>query len=399
MLVPGGEDVFRSLGEDRWARCGENPVRLLHEASEEALPRAAGDSALIARLTALEAAFAHDLERPSAGPFAPDRPIAFVCAEYGVHQSLPMYSGGLGALAGDLLKEASDQALPLVAIGLLYRQGCFRQRLDASGWHQEYWVDVDPDLLPAAPCAVRMVSRSPSRSRSRARRSEHRSGALPSAALRCFCLMPIARRTGASSAGSRPSSTWATRSRVLRNTPCSESAASAHWPRWAWSPAVLHLNEGHGAFAALDKSSRLMPCRSHFTRRKWREDSGPSRRSQLVIRVDEADAQRPALAVGADDDIPDLHRMGEQVELTRRGANCPGWLTRGHVAGQSVSIALRSGPSVRRSVVDLKLIRITPPDALALDLLARLVHRHERSFSWIVFGDDKARHSSSPGIA
>jgi starch phosphorylase len=147
---PGGKDVFRSIDEDRWARCGENPVRLLHEVSGEALARATDDSALIARLTELEEAFAHDLARPSAGPFAPDRPIAFVCAEYGVHQSLPMYSGGLGALAGDLLKEASDQALPMVAIGLLYRQGYFRQRLEASGWQQEYWVDVDPDLLPAA---------------------------------------------------------------------------------------------------------------------------------------------------------------------------------------------------------------------------------------------------------
>jgi glucan phosphorylase len=63
---------------------------------------------------------------------------------------LRCYSGGLGGLAGDLLKEASDRALPLVAVGLLYRQGYFRQRLDVSGWQQEYWVDIDPERLPAA---------------------------------------------------------------------------------------------------------------------------------------------------------------------------------------------------------------------------------------------------------
>jgi len=83
------------------------------------------------------------------GP-SPDHPVAFFCAEYGVHQSLPVYSGGLGALAGDFLKEASDRALPMVAVGLMYRQGYFRQRVDVTGWQQEYWVDTDPERLPAA---------------------------------------------------------------------------------------------------------------------------------------------------------------------------------------------------------------------------------------------------------
>ena len=91
-----------------------------------------------------------DLGRASVGPVAAEHPIAFFCAEYGVHRSLPIYSGGLGGLAGDLLKEASDRALPLVAVGLMYRQGYFRQRLDVSGWQQEYWIDSDPDRLPAA---------------------------------------------------------------------------------------------------------------------------------------------------------------------------------------------------------------------------------------------------------
>ena len=141
----GGKDVFRSIDEGRWELCGENPVRLLQEVSGGALGRAAGDPALPARVAALEDAFAADLRRPPEGPVAPERPIAFFCAEYGVHQSLPIYSGGLGALAGDLLKEASDQALPLVAVGLMYRQGYFRQRLEVSGWQQEYWIDIGRD--------------------------------------------------------------------------------------------------------------------------------------------------------------------------------------------------------------------------------------------------------------
>ena len=147
---PGGKEVFRSIDPDRWELCGENPVRLLQEVSGEALARAAGDPALLARIASLEAAFAVDLGRASVGSVASERPIAFFCAEYGVHRSLPIYSGGLGGLAGDLLKEASDRALPLVAVGLMYRQGYFRQRLDISGWQHEYWIDIDPERLPAA---------------------------------------------------------------------------------------------------------------------------------------------------------------------------------------------------------------------------------------------------------
>ena len=147
---PGGKEAFGSIDPDRWELCGENPVRLLQETSGEALARAAADSALLARIASLEDAFAADLKRASVGPVASDRPIAFFCAEYGVHRSLPIYSGGLGGLAGDLLKEASDRALPLVAVGLMYRQGYFRQRLDVSGWQQEYWIDSDPERLPAA---------------------------------------------------------------------------------------------------------------------------------------------------------------------------------------------------------------------------------------------------------
>ena len=147
---PGGKEVFRSIDQDRWELCGENPVRLLQEVSSETLARAASDRDLLARIAALEDGFAADLARPAQGPVTRDRPIAFFCAEYGVHPSLPIYSGGLGALAGDILKEASDRALSLVAVGLLYRQGYFRQRLDVSGWQQEYWIDIDPERLPAA---------------------------------------------------------------------------------------------------------------------------------------------------------------------------------------------------------------------------------------------------------
>ncbi len=76
--------------------------------------------------------------------------MAFLCAEFAVHTSLPIYAGGLGVLAGDILKEASDLAVPMVAVGLLYRQGYFLQRMDRTGYQHEYWIPLDPDRVPAA---------------------------------------------------------------------------------------------------------------------------------------------------------------------------------------------------------------------------------------------------------
>jgi starch phosphorylase len=148
--LPGGPELFAALDPARFELSGQNPVRLLQELSGTAIHRACGDAELLAQAAALEGAVAADLERPFDPRLDAERPVAFLCAEYGVHVSLPVYSGGLGALAGDLLKEASDCAIPLVAVGLMYRKGYFRQRIDASGWQHEYWVDTDPDRLPAA---------------------------------------------------------------------------------------------------------------------------------------------------------------------------------------------------------------------------------------------------------
>jgi starch phosphorylase len=149
--LPGGDDFFRALDPLRWEQCGENPVRLLQEVSPLRLQRLAADAGAMDRARALVQALDADLERPAAdGPATPERPIVYFSAEYGVHRSLPIYAGGLGVLAGDFLKEASDRALPFVGVGLLYSQGYLHQRLDPSGWQHEYWIDADAERLPAA---------------------------------------------------------------------------------------------------------------------------------------------------------------------------------------------------------------------------------------------------------
>jgi starch phosphorylase len=149
--LDGAPELFAAIDLDRFDACAGNPVRLLQETSLRSLARAAADDRVVERARALHAEMAADLERPADTTVVSEsRPVAFFCAEYGVHASLPVYSGGLGALAGDLLKEASDRALPMVAVGLMYGKGYFRQRVDAGGWQHEYWVSTDPERLPAA---------------------------------------------------------------------------------------------------------------------------------------------------------------------------------------------------------------------------------------------------------
>ena len=147
--MPGGPDVFRDVDPYRWSMRRENPIRLLVDSPDDALIEAAKDRSLVARAEAMEQTLKAELADPVAtGSNA--RPIVFLCAEYGIHRSLPTYAGGLGVLAGDVLKEASDRHLPMVGVGILYRQGYFHQRVDTSGWQHEYWIESDPDRLPAA---------------------------------------------------------------------------------------------------------------------------------------------------------------------------------------------------------------------------------------------------------
>ncbi|MFN2451698.1 MAG: alpha-glucan family phosphorylase [Candidatus Dormibacteria bacterium] len=143
--------LFRELSPARWETVGENPVRLLEELPPERLDVLAGLPSLTERVARAADALADELRRPQdASSFSRQRPICFLCAEFGLHRSLPIYSGGLGVLAGDILKESSDRALPLIGVGLLYRQGYFQQRVDRAGQQHEYWVALDPEMLPMA---------------------------------------------------------------------------------------------------------------------------------------------------------------------------------------------------------------------------------------------------------
>ncbi|HYH87319.1 MAG TPA: alpha-glucan family phosphorylase [Pyrinomonadaceae bacterium] len=150
-----GSSIFRDLDQEVWNECEHNPRRLLREISQYNLMRMATDPVYIERVRrigesfdAYMAAGAHTWAAARAREITHERPVAYLCAEFGVHHSLPLYSGGLGILAGDHLKSASDLGLPLVAIGLLYHHGYFRQRLRRDGWQEETYSQIDVEDLP-----------------------------------------------------------------------------------------------------------------------------------------------------------------------------------------------------------------------------------------------------------
>ncbi len=154
--------LFQNISPETWERYGHNPVAVLESASYERLTQLAEDPFYIKQVAALAAEFdaymtqqdtwvsrvAPQMSRDADGKYSVQRPIAYFCAEFGIHESLPVYSGGLGILAGDHLKSASDLGVPLVGVGLLYRQGYFRQRLSRSGWQEDYYIDNPFHQMP-----------------------------------------------------------------------------------------------------------------------------------------------------------------------------------------------------------------------------------------------------------
>ncbi|BCM69570.1 MULTISPECIES: glycosyltransferase family 1 protein [Streptomyces] len=144
-------DLFQSVCPEAWAGSGGDPVRLLGSVRPARLAELAGDRRFLRRLTAA----ADDLDDYLTG----DRwyqeqagglpgAVAYFSPEFGITAALPQYSGGLGILAGDHLKAASDLGVPLIGVGLLYRHGYFRQTLSRDGWQQEHYPVLDPNELP-----------------------------------------------------------------------------------------------------------------------------------------------------------------------------------------------------------------------------------------------------------
>jgi len=144
--------LFSRLDPELWAEVGHSPRALLRSIEQAELDAAAADAAFGEAYDRVMAEYdAYRAPAQAEPPLAAGECVAYFCAEFGLHESLPTYSGGLGILAGDHCKSASDARLPFVAVGLLYRQGYFQQTIDAEGRQQARFSDIEIEDLPVDP--------------------------------------------------------------------------------------------------------------------------------------------------------------------------------------------------------------------------------------------------------
>jgi starch phosphorylase len=150
---PRAQAIFEEFSPLTWEATNHNPIAVRKQFSETELCARLGDKDFLDRLLTVLESFetymghkSHILNTKTGKKIS--NPIAYFCAEFGIHECLPFYSGGLGVLAGDHVKSASDLGLPLVAVGLFYRQGYFQQNIDPNGYQQESYPTTDPANIP-----------------------------------------------------------------------------------------------------------------------------------------------------------------------------------------------------------------------------------------------------------
>jgi starch phosphorylase len=147
--------LFRRIDDDLFDNVENNPVKLLSAVEQSRLEQLENDDGFLIHMDRVAEAFNNYLTAQTwfqeNYPTAKDFRVAYLSAEFGLHESVPIYSGGLGLLAGDHLKAASDLGLPLIGVGLMYREGYFRQYLNVDGWQQESYPENDFFNLPVVP--------------------------------------------------------------------------------------------------------------------------------------------------------------------------------------------------------------------------------------------------------
>ena len=153
---PKARELFRALDYNLWRLSNHNPVRILRVISKERLEWAANSPRFLDMYDNLLWLYDRDMSKDGTWittqyPESSDHIVAYFSAEFAIHNSLPIYAGGLGVLAGDLSKEASDLGLPLIAVGFMYPQGYFHQHIEADGWQNEINEQLDFSIAPIVP--------------------------------------------------------------------------------------------------------------------------------------------------------------------------------------------------------------------------------------------------------
>jgi len=145
------QGLFRRIDLNAWESCGRNPILFITLVSQSRLEELAVNDSFLAHLHHVQELFDERVSTPAEEgfpQFGKNEVIGYFSMEFGIHESLPLFAGGLGVLAGDHLKAASSMGLPLTGVGLLYHEGYFRQYLDHNGWQQEEYPKTDLYHLP-----------------------------------------------------------------------------------------------------------------------------------------------------------------------------------------------------------------------------------------------------------
>ena len=249
--------LFRDLDPVRWSQLNHNPVRLLAEIPLQDLEHRAQELSLHSRINyayrRLNEYLAGDRTWGAryAGVLRP-RPVAYFSAEFGLHESIPMYSGGLGVLAGDHIKSASDLNIPLIGVGLFYGQGYFRQRVDLHGWQQEDYTSADISQLPIQPAIGK--NGQPVTVQLETRTGILRAKVWRMSVGRCDLLLLDSNVEGnAPEDRDLTSRLYGGDLRIrIRQELLLGAGGFRALAEMGITPGVLHLNEGHSAFAALE---------------------------------------------------------------------------------------------------------------------------------------------------
>ena len=303
--------LFRALDPVLWRELDHNPIALLQQIPVARLEERASALVLHSRINYAYRRMQEHLTSTrtwgarNAGVLWA-RPVAYFSAEFGLHESVPIYSGGLGILAGDHIKAASDLGIPLVGIGLYYDQGYFTQRFDLNGYQQEDYRDVDSSLLPLEPArdasgqpvTVSIDTRTGTICRARVeagRRQKYAAAARfrrrgqPAGGSRAHVAAVRRRRPRPHPPGAaarRGRRQGADGARHLAGRACTSTKDTARLPRWSWR-AQRMVTEGIGAAEALRRISSQVVFTTHtpvpaghdrFSRRPRRRAPRPAAR-------------------------------------------------------------------------------------------------------------------------
>jgi starch phosphorylase len=254
-------ELFKRIDPVLWAACGHNPVKLIGTVSQSRLEALATNESFLNELKRATDSLQEYLEAPTwfqkVSPGDTTPVIAYFSAEFGLHECLPIYAGGLGILAGDHLKSASDLGIPIVGIGLMYQKGYFRQYLNIDGWQQEAYVENDAFNMPAE-----LVRKSSSRPLTISVEYPGRSvqAQIWSVSVGRLKLYLLDTNIPANSPGDRmvTSSLYGgdrelrIRQEILLGIGGLKALAAM-----GITPTVCHMNEGHAAFMALERIRQL----------------------------------------------------------------------------------------------------------------------------------------------